>query len=1414
MTDFTGRKLGKYELIERLGRGGMAEVYKAYQPGLDRYVAIKVMLGHLAESENFVTRFRREAQIVGKLRHPNIVQVIDFDVEADVYYMVMEYIRGETLKAYIQRRGALPVLDAFRITAQLSDALSYAHNEGMIHRDIKPANVMFMDNTYKNPVLTDFGIARILSDAGMTASGAFIGTPAYMAPEIGKGEKADERVDIYSMGIMLYEMLIGSVPYDADTPFAVVLKHISAPIPAIRQMNAHFSEVVERIIFKVLAKEPNDRFQTAADLRDAIQKSYDELETSAELVTDTGESRAVSREAVDRTWADDERTIASSEFTSARTAVTTPVTIPKPPSEVITRPSVTTEAQKIPSKRRLPVRVVVGLVVVIALFVIGGLLLSSQSSTEDDDDETPAAIISNSTETASTPDGIATDSSTEVVSTPEGVTTANSTEVAVVVTENAENNVVQQLQPFIDGLRALEDEDYETARELFTSIIETRTNPDVELYLRRAEAAAALGDFEGAVQDLQTASELTPDDADIYEQLGWLYYELEQYDNAIAAFTQAIALNPDDADYYVVRGDALLSSGQSLMAIRDYRQVLTLDETYYPAYAGIGEAYDNLDLTTIAIENYRLYVDALGVDAEDYVVERLAELEAELTAQPTVPQEGYYSAYLPDDDPAIIAIANESLDLINNQGIDPAFARINEGLETYPDNPILLRIRSEMNLGLGNIEAALADAERAIELYPDHPAAHLAWANYHRNVTYDYNLAFDEITTAYELAPNNPEVVLYYARGWRDRGDTDKTADLYYQVEALGMPLEFYLPERFDFFWERWWYENMLDDGYRLMEYFPDDNAFRMRVAAAHVALGDFQSAIEVIEEIGIDLQDSYYVGNAAYVYYAAGDYDRARQIAGDLILVSREDVEARGRYVMALVEAQAGNYGQALEHLAAIENVETWRFQGEFLNPRFSHWITIDQARIYVAMGDVETALIYYNKMIEEQSWWGVPYLERGKIYADQARIELARQDFLFALDYAGNVSDGELYDEVFAYLQALHPDIAADLRPVYSFYLPDDNPEVIDQANNLYWLRESQGPERSLQEVDMLLETYPNDPILLQLRSEYLVNLESYDEANTTIEKLSELHPDHPATYLARAFYLHTVEDNLPEALDKVDTALVLSPDNPTLNLYKGYLLQQLGRWDDALEQFDRAEDLGMPLGFVLGSRLQIYWETENLEGIIEDGLRFIRIGNTDYRVTVAYAYLRLDRTQEAYQLVAENPLPFESQPFFQGNRAYIFYAVGRLNEAQAIAETTLMVNADYGYEQLNISRYVLGLVARSNGDYQTALEYLLPLAETRAPWTYESPFLNPTFGHEIHHDIARIYVRMDEPETALEYYTRAIETYSWWYLPYLERANVYITLGDEEAARQDLQSAYDGATNDRLRENILERLRALSE
>ncbi len=286
MATLAGQTLGQYQIIERLGRGGMAEVYKGFHPKLERYAAIKVLHGFLAEGQDFLARFQREAKAIAALSHPNIVQVYDFDTQDDFYYMVIEYIDGGTLKEQlIQSNGPLPIAEIARIFKQTAAALDFAHRQGLLHRDIKPANIL-MEQTGR-AVLTDFGIARILSDTQFTATGTLVGTPAYMSPEQGMGLHVSEASDIYALGVVLYEMLTGRVPFEADTPFGIIHKHINEPLPSPRNFQEGIPASLEEILFKALAKKPEERYANPAQMAAALEQAIGKVAHQATIIDTT-----------------------------------------------------------------------------------------------------------------------------------------------------------------------------------------------------------------------------------------------------------------------------------------------------------------------------------------------------------------------------------------------------------------------------------------------------------------------------------------------------------------------------------------------------------------------------------------------------------------------------------------------------------------------------------------------------------------------------------------------------------------------------------------------------------------------------------------------------------------------------------------------------------------------------------------------------------------------------------------------------------------------------------------------------------------------------------------------------------------------------------------------------------------------
>lgn len=272
MNNLIGQNLGRYHIIEPLGQGGMASVFKAYDTNLERFVAIKIIRTDIAggADSEFLKRFQREARALAQLDHPYILKVLDYGEEGGVPYLVMPFLQGGTLK---EKMGQpIPYPEAAALLAPIARALEYAHKQNIIHRDVKPANVLISQSGA--PILSDFGIAKILAQSGstqLTAAGVGIGTPDYMAPEQWTGA-ADPRTDIYSLGVVFYQMVTGRLPFSADTPAAVLIKHLRDPLPRPKSFVDSLPDVVEQILFKALAKEPENRFQTMGEFASTLER--------------------------------------------------------------------------------------------------------------------------------------------------------------------------------------------------------------------------------------------------------------------------------------------------------------------------------------------------------------------------------------------------------------------------------------------------------------------------------------------------------------------------------------------------------------------------------------------------------------------------------------------------------------------------------------------------------------------------------------------------------------------------------------------------------------------------------------------------------------------------------------------------------------------------------------------------------------------------------------------------------------------------------------------------------------------------------------------------------------------------------------------------------------------------------------
>ena len=268
-----GSSLGRYQILELIGRGGMASVFRAHDPNLDRHVAVKVLPSYITDNPTLIDRFTQEAHSVARLVHPNIITVHDFGDDKGFTYIVMEHVTGGTLQDRLTRR--LTPSEALEFIAPLADALDYAHGQGIVHRDVKPSNVL-LDADGK-PILSDFGLARMLEGSSyLTGEQSVIGTPEYMAPEQALGRPADEKSDLYALGVVLYQMLLDQTPFHADTPSATLMAHIHQPVPSPTEIDPDLDPRLEAMLFKALAKDPNDRFDSASQLRDSLALAVSE----------------------------------------------------------------------------------------------------------------------------------------------------------------------------------------------------------------------------------------------------------------------------------------------------------------------------------------------------------------------------------------------------------------------------------------------------------------------------------------------------------------------------------------------------------------------------------------------------------------------------------------------------------------------------------------------------------------------------------------------------------------------------------------------------------------------------------------------------------------------------------------------------------------------------------------------------------------------------------------------------------------------------------------------------------------------------------------------------------------------------------------------------------------------------------
>jgi serine/threonine protein kinase len=395
--ELIGKVLGQYTILEEAGRGGMATVYLAKQASMSRNVAIKVLPPHFLHDPSFLERFKREVEVISQLEHPHILPIYEFGEADGMPYIAMRYLGGGSMAQMI-RRGVPDLDDLIRPLRQISQALDYAHLQGIIHRDLKPGNIMLDEGG--NAYLSDFGIARVMG-SDLTGS-AIIGTPAYMSPEQANGIAIDGRSDIYSLGVVLFELITGREPYQAETPMALLLKHMNEPMPAARDFREGVPDSIEEVLAKSTAKDPDNRYSSTREMSDAFEhaiRTQGEIRVSASTQADSQKDTPASPRAVTdvNEGSDYKATVHAMADTPTMQQPKSTLTDSSPDvEEEINRrvqSALKESGQFQPeARKRSPMLMMFGLIVVVLAIVGGGVLLAPQILGDLDGDDNDLAM--------------------------------------------------------------------------------------------------------------------------------------------------------------------------------------------------------------------------------------------------------------------------------------------------------------------------------------------------------------------------------------------------------------------------------------------------------------------------------------------------------------------------------------------------------------------------------------------------------------------------------------------------------------------------------------------------------------------------------------------------------------------------------------------------------------------------------------------------------------------------------------------------------------------------------------------------------------------------------------------------------------------------------------------------------------
>jgi tetratricopeptide (TPR) repeat protein len=1165
-----GRTLGSYRIVEQIGAGGMASVYKAYDPNTDRFVALKILPEHYGKDSEFYERFRREAKSIANLEHIHILPVHAYGEDNGTAYLVMRYLPTGTLSEHI-RKGKLSFSEISRILGQVAGGLDYAHEQGILHRDVKSSNVLLDKNN--NAYLTDFGIAGIVEGGGELTGSNMLGTPQYMSPEQCQGARnLTPAADLYSLGVILYEMVTGRVPFRAETPLAVIYMHLNAPLPLPHTLRADLPPTAEQVILKALAKEPGDRYPSCKALAEAFTAAVNAPVEPGEWYADAPpvDGSAPTTQV---------RATRTRENQDTSTNVRPATAPPAPP-------------------RRFPLWLV-GLgaaAIVIALLVVSQL--GNRGAGEVSLTETRAGDLALEAAMAGTKAAVVTEEpSAAPTDTDEPPATANETEAVAATDIESPSATPTDTDEPPTATQA------ETATNESEATAQAVANANANPLLTAAEAAISTGNYNDAINAYTQVLETDPDNTDVLLQLGDAYIGNYDYASAIEPFERVTELTPHSAIAFKRLGDAQDGAGDRSAAIESYTHAMSLDPSYLDAQIARGMAYTNEGDYPSAIADLTTVLDADPSSAFAY-----------LQRGNTYATMGSYDEAVADYGQAIALTEGAQ------QGDDAYDIRLRAYLNrgnvygswwdhielAIPDLTAAVEMSSEgfteplMERGeaynvLQDYENAVADFTEAIDQAP------IARAYIGRGEAYmgleNYDSALDDFTTSIDL-DNNGYTSAYLDRGdvHMAQGNTERALSDY--TSAIGIAGEYAAP------------------GY-------------IRRSVAHIVRQDSSAAKEDLDEaLRLEPANTMALTLRGYVNRQNGDYSAALNDYSAAL-------EGNGDFFEALlgrgdVYLSQGDHEEAMADFdRALELEPTY---GDIL---YLKALAPTQANAYFlrgeAQGDLESAIDDYSHAIELDPAYYDAYVRRGQKYVQLDSTENALRDFDAAIeinpDYFWALEQrSNLYASMGRWDDAIE-DLThvIETTPWESVYGYGRRGEIRIAQGDL---------EGGITDLSIAIITDPDTAWPYFDRAGAYTQLGDTDHALEDYTRVIELEPDNYDAYAMRASVYYDLGE-YEKALEDFDAAIEIDPENSWAYNGRGEALDELGRYEEAIGEFNHALEIDSSNAEAYVGRGWAYYAQENYVQAVADFSAALQPDNPqlmDAYAGLGYAYEALGMSTDA--------------------------------------------------------------------------------------------------------------------------------------------------------------------------------------